>query len=165
MSIIDQLHGIKAFREKKSEAEMVKSRLSLARARAEESRRRQALEAQQAHARDEELRLYRDLCARLVRPRDITRVQEDVIALQAVTREHQQQLVGAEKAHLQARDMFDDAFRHYRHATNAREKFEELMRREARQLLRETERREESELEEMSGNLRDRLDFEGQDHG
>lgn len=164
MSVLQQLHYIKGFREKKAETDMVKNKWVLAQAKAREESSRHDLQTHKAFALQEELRMYRQLCERVVRLRDITRVQEEVLVMQARTREHLAQVAAAEQAHAQARDVFDASWAHYRAATNAREKFEELLRQQAMQLLKETERREESEMEELAGNLHDRQDFEEYSH-
>lgn len=162
--MIDQLLEIKTFREKKAQTLLVKERLRLAQAQSSESQAEEALNRFVEQAERQELHWYRELCARVVRVGEITRVHEQVAALRVSEREHAERLEAARQAHREAVSAFDSSYQGYRTACTTREKFEELLRQEIQRESAEFERREEAELEELYGNLRDRFDEEASAH-
>jgi hypothetical protein len=107
-------------------------------------------------AREDEVRWYRELCDRLVKLSDIESLQQDIAILRAeeVAREDEVKAKIAQTA--AAREALTASTTALREASAARNKFEELRRRERDAVARESERREELELEEVAGNRRDR---------
>jgi type III secretion protein O len=162
--VIKQLLRIKTFREKKAETEMLKSKVALAKAQADEAQAQRALREYIEQATLEERRLYAELCSRVVRLREITRVQEEVVCLKLGEQARQDALVLAEKAHLNALDVFQSSSNFYRTACSARQKFDELLRIETARVDKEFEQKEESELEELAGQLRDRPEHDEVEH-
>ena len=162
--MINQLLRIKTFRERKAETEMLKSKVLLAKAQADETEAERELNDYIIQADQEERRLYQGLCSRVVRLREITQVQEEVICLKLGEQVRQESLVLAQKTHQQALQVFDTAWDGYRKASSARQKFDELLRIETLREGIEFERKEESELEELAGQIRDRAEQEEVDH-
>lgn len=162
--MIGQLLRIKSFREKKAETEMLKSRNQLGRAQQEEAQAGQALDAYREHADREERRLYSELCGRVVRLSQITGVQQEVACLRQGELAHADALVAATRAHQDASERFNRSLDGYQRASSARQKFEELLRLESEREDSAHEKKEEAELEELTGRLRDRADHEELDH-
>jgi type III secretion protein O len=162
--MIGQLLRIKNFREKKAETEMLKSRHLLARAQQQEAEAGEALEAYRTHADSEERRLYRELCSRVVRLSQITGVQQEVACLRHAELAHEDTLAAAERAHHDASERFNHSLDGYQRASSARQKFEELLRLELERDSGLLEKKEEAEMEELSGRLRERADHEEIDH-
>jgi type III secretion protein O len=159
MAMIDELLFIKKFREKKAEKEFQKARLALVEARKVEEAANQTLTDFQVQAEQDELSWYKDLCSRVVKPRDIANVQEDVAMLRATEQMHANALHKAEREHTLAQDTHAQANGALREASKAREKFTELARNYHWIVAQEAERKEELELEEVSGNIRKKDDW------
>lgn len=162
--MIDQLLRIKTFREKKAETEMLKSKIALAKAQADEAEAERVLQEYIEQATLEERRLYAELCSRVVRLREITRVQEEVVCLKLGEQVRQDALISAEKAHVSALDVFHTSSDLYRKACSARQKFDELLRLETARIDKESEQKEEAELEELAGQIRDRSEHDEVEH-
>ena len=162
--MIGQLLRIKSFREKKAETEMLKSRHLLARAQQEEVEAEEALQAYRTHADREERRLYQELCSRVVKLSQITGVQQEVACLRHAELAHEDALTAAERARHDASERFNHSLDGYQRASSARQKFEELLRLESAREGGELEKKEEAEMEELSGHLRERDDQEEMDH-
>jgi type III secretion protein O len=162
--MINQLLRIKTFREKKAETEMLKSKVALAKAQSDEAQAQRVLQEYKEQATREEHRLYTELCSRVVRLREITRVQEEVVCLKLGEMARQDALASAQKVHLNALDVFQSSSDIYRTACAARQKFDELLRVETARVDKEFEQKEESELEELAGQLRDRLEHDEVEH-
>jgi type III secretion protein O len=89
MAMIDELLFIKEFRERKAETELQKSRARLSAAVQAENEAKTALERFIEHSTAEELRLFDDLCRRVVKLRDINDVHTEVAALKYKEQAHQ----------------------------------------------------------------------------
>lgn len=161
MTMINELLFIKEFRERKAETELQTSRARLSSAAHAEREAEQLLETFIAHATQEELRMYEDLCSRVVRPRDITDVHTEVSYLKAQEIGHRQDLESRQQQLEQARVVFNDSTRKMRDASTAREKFGELARTHHTLMAREAERKEELELEELASIVREREEWGG----
>ena len=161
--MVDELLFIKRFRETKAETELKKSRGDLVLAQQAEREAEQALDNYVAWAAAQEQSWYADLCSRLVKLREITAVQEDVVGLKAAERDYRETLDQRQKAHEVAREQMELSMRRMREASPAREKFVELARNFHLLAAREQERKEELELEELASVRREREDWEGQD--
>ena len=159
MAMIDELLFIKEFREKKAEKEFQKARMALVEARKIEEAANGALTTFQVQAEQEEQSWYRDLCSRVVKPREIAYVQEDVAMLRATELMHANALQKAERQHALAHDTHVQTHLAMREASKAREKFTELARMHHVLVNQEAERKEELELEEVAGNVRKKDDW------
>lgn len=162
MAMVDELLFIKKFRERKAETELQKSRVRLGVAAQSERTAEQVLQAHIERAWAEELRLYADLCARIVKPRDIADVQQDVAQMRMEEMTHQQSLAQAQEQHKSAQDDFQLNTRKMREASTAREKFVELARTHHLLVAREAERKEDLELEELASVVREREEWGGE---
>jgi type III secretion protein O len=161
MAMIDELLFIKKFRESKAEMELQKSRARLVVAVQAEDQAQHTLEHFIAHASAEELRLYADLCSRIVKLRDINDVHTEVASLKHREQDLQQTLQGCQQQHVQARQEVEASTQKMRDASAAREKFMELARNHHTLEAREAERKEELELEEVASIVREREDWGG----
>jgi len=156
MSMMDQLLYIKTFRESQAQTKMRRCRADHLEAQAKEQSSREALERFVVQAREDEARWYRELCDRLVRLSDIESLQQDIAILRAEEVAHEDEVKAKMAQTEAAREALSASTNALREATAARNKFEELRRRERDAVAREFERREELELEEVAGNRRDR---------
>lgn len=161
MAMVDELLFIKEFRERKAETELQRSRARLSAAVQAERQAQDTLETFVAHASAEELRMYQELCARIVKLRDIQNVHGEVAALRLQEQAHAQALTERQQQHVQAREGFDTDTRKMRDASTAREKFVELARNFRMLAAREAERKEELELEELASVVREREEWGG----
>jgi type III secretion protein O len=162
MAMVDELLFIKEFRERKAETDLQKSRARLGVAAQSERSAEQVLQAHIEQSLAEELRLYADLCARIVKPRDIANVQQDVADMRTQEMAHQQNLETAQQQHRVAQDDFQMSTRKMREASTAREKFVELARTHHMLVAREAERKEDLELEELASVVREREEWGGE---
>jgi type III secretion protein O len=162
MKMIDELLFIKEFRERKAETELQKSRVRLSTAAQAERDAEKTLQDFIAHATAEELRLFDDLCSRIVKLRDINEVHTEVAGLKYKEQAHAQALDQRQQQHVQARQDFDQSTRKMRDASTAREKFVELARNFHIMETREAERKEELELEEVASIVREREEWSGE---
>ena len=154
MGMVHQLLFIKDFHQKKAEMALQTARMSLQAAKHQEEQANNTLATFQEHAKREELSWFEDLCSRLVKVRDIQMVQADVAQLRATENMHLQNLQQAQQHHMQASDTHQEANHAKKEADKVREKFTELVRLQDLTDANEVERKEELELEELSGNLR-----------
>ena len=161
MAMIDELLFIKKFRERKAETELQKSRARLGAAALSEKEAETVLQGHIEQSLAEELRLYADLCVRIVKPRDIADVQGEVAAMKMQEISHQQSLETAQQQHVVAQDDFQLSTRKMRDASTAREKFVELARNHHILVAREAERKEDLELEELASVVREREEWGG----
>jgi type III secretion protein O len=158
MSMMDQLLFIKSFREGQAQTKMQRCRAEHLDAQAREQATRQALEQFITQAREDEARWYRELCDRLVKLSDIETVQQDIAILRAEQLAREEAVRAQAALTESARLAFSESALALREASAARNKFEELRRNEREAFARESERREELELEEVAGIRRDRDD-------
>lgn len=165
MAMVDQLLFIKTFRERQAETVLQRSRLSLAQAHQLEEQAQQELERFIAQATEDELRWYRQLCERVVKLRDIEDVQTDVAILRAEEAERARARDAATQQREQAQSAFTQASEQMKEASTARNKFEELARQHHALVAKEVERKEDLELEELAGIVREREEVDIQEHG
>lgn len=165
MAMVDQLLFIKTFRERQAETVLQRSRLSLAQAHQLEEQAQHELERFIAQATEDELRWYRQLCERVVKLRDIEDVQTDVAILRAEEAERARARDAATQQREQAQSAFTQASQQMKEASTARNKFEELARQHHALVAKEVERKEDLELEELAGIVREREEVDLQEHG
>ncbi len=160
MTIFVELLRIKEFREAKAETEASRARLSLADATGAEARANAALAEYRAFIDRRERELYADLCTRIVRLRDIEDVQMSVLDLRTGERAREDATVSARKAREQAAKALDEANETRRLATRQREKFVEIARSFDEERVRELQRVEDLEMEEVHRVSQDREERE-----
>lgn len=163
MSIFRDLLAIKAFRESQAETAVRVQRDALREAREAREAAEALLERLLREGLAHEMQLYRDLCARIVRLREIEDVQMAVAGLRQ--REAQQQDAVATAARQQelVSQKLDTARAAHQEASRQKSKFVDLSRNYAEAQLRELERKEDLEMEEAASVRRDREDWEAHD--
>lgn len=165
MAMVDELLFIKNFREQKAEKDMLRTRLDLQQAHHRQEKAEDTLQVFRVQAQQDEVRWYGELCSRLVKPREILAVQEDVAVLRATEAHLAVRLEQALAEHEEAQQHYVSATDQHRLATMAKNKFIELAQNFHAAEARERERREEMELEEVAGQLRLRDPAEEPEHG
>ena len=137
MSIFRDLLTIKSLRESKAERIVRRQREVLAQASTLRAQANDRLERFVVFARNEEETLYLDLCSRVVRLRDIENVQNTVAHLRQQEQQHQETLRKAEVQRVLESEQLT-----------------------ADKNLRECERKEDAEMEEVAETRRDREDWD-----
>ena len=160
MAMVDDLLFIKRFRETKAETELQKSRAAVVIAQQAERDAEQQLTDYIEFAIAQEKSWYDDLCSRLVKMREISQVQQDVVGLKITERQHEETLETRKTEHVSAVEQMEVCIERMRDASVARQKFVELARNFHMLAAREAERKEELELEELASVRRDREDWE-----
>lgn len=160
MTVFDELLSIKRFRESQAELELVKRRQQHAAA----VQAREEAERLLAAYRDEAVRvedgMYRDLCSRLVRLREIEDVLQRVASLREGERRHEGEVDQAEQKLQQELQALSGARDHHALATRATRKFVEVVEIQAGERLLEMQYKEDMEMEEAASVARDRDDWE-----
>lgn len=160
MSFFRELLRIKNFRETKAELNVGKQRGVLAQAVSHEETSQEKLRRFQAYAVEHERAMYADLCSRIVKLSAIEDVQLAVVGLRDQEQQHQKTLEEAEKdRQAQARRMVELRQIHS-DAQRAKQKFVELAQVFADEKIKEFERKEDAELEEVAELRRDRTEWE-----
>jgi type III secretion protein O len=163
MSVFKELLAIKRFREGQAEVAVARERNALQEAR----RAREEAEALLARMREEgeatEHRLYRELCERIVRLRDIESVQQSVADLRRREAEQEDATGRAAMAQDAAARLLQTARDAHRDASRQTSKFVDLAQAYAEAQSRESERKEDMEMEEAASVVRDREDWESHD--
>ena len=165
MAVVDELLFIKNFREQKAEKNMLRTRLDLQQAHHRQLKAQDTLQVFRVQAQQDEVRWYDELCSRMVKPREILSVQEDVAALRTTEANLAVSLEQASTEHEAAQQHYAVATDQHRQATTAKNKFIEVAQNFHAEVARERERREELELEEVAGQMRFRAPGEENDHG
>lgn len=160
MTVFRELLAIKVFRENKAELAVRRQRTvwSEARDQAENAQRR--LADFRDYAQRHERELFDDLCRRLVVLRDIELVHNSISMIREQDREHSTRLEKAQDLQAQEEHKLDDCKAAHQAATRMKEKFVELARVHALEVVREVERKEDQELEEVAEIRRDRADWD-----
>lgn len=164
MSIYAELLSIKQFREGKAAAEVGRARGTLAQRHRDADAARAALQAWREEAVARERAWYADLCARIVRLRDIEEVQQGVVGLRATEREREDAERAAQRQLEESRAALASAQRAHAEAARMRDKFAELAEQYAGELAAEAERKEDLEMEEAASVARDREEFDEWEH-
>jgi|SRR5690554_888774 len=150
MLIFDELLDIKRFRERKAETVVIQARGEMVLKHQEKDRAEMALATWREEAIERERALYADLCARVVRLRDIENVQQEETGFRHVENTREEALSLAEKQLVEAREQMERASSALVAANRNTEKFIELADDYAAELRSESERKEELEMEEAA---------------
>lgn len=160
MSVYVDLLSIKRFRENQAELAMIHRRVQTQVAREALAQAQALLTRLLREGVETELRLYHDLCARIVRLREIETVQQTVAWLRQREAAQQDAVTAAEEAERAALQALNDARKTHRDATRQTSKFADLARDFDLMLARESERREDLEMEEAASIRRDREEWD-----
>lgn len=160
MSFFKELLAIKDFREGKAERHVSKQRVVLAEAVAERQAREEALVDYRMYALSQEKALFDDLCSRLVRLSTIENVQQEVAHMRAQEQQRLQAMEEAEKQRAAHAQRLQELREVHKEAQRAHQKFTEFAQVYADERLKELERKEDAELEEVAELRRERTDWE-----
>ena len=160
MKAISELLSIKTFRESRAELNVRKQRGVLAEAIDRRDAEERKLEEYRRFALGHERELYDDLRRRVVRLRDIEDVQQEVVVLRNGERSHEALLEQAERTKDLEQKHLDEARETHREATRMKQKFVELVDVYSEEELKELERKEDAELEEVAELRRDRAEWD-----
>ncbi len=167
MTVLDELLGLKMYREGKAEMGLARSRLSLAEVTRRTEEARNALTDYQRWSAEHELSLYGALYKRQVRLRDLEYLREDVVILRVKERALSESVTKVEAERQQADSAVRDARIVHEQATRTREKFVQLVEVQSVEIRLEDERKEDAEIEDLFTGRRgrdDQEDWEGHDN-
>ncbi|MEC6408005.1 type III secretion protein [Achromobacter xylosoxidans] len=160
MSVFDELLAIKRFREGQAEIAVSRQRLRHAEADAARLASEQALADFRDESERRERAMYRDLCSRVVRVREIEDVLQGVAGLREGERQREQALEqAAQRLGDEARALAERRDQHQQ-AVRLTGKFVELASLHLAELLKALEHKEDMEMEEAASLSRDREDWE-----
>ena len=163
MNVFRELMAIKRFREDQAELAVTRQRQAVAEAEQQRVQALARLDQYRVWAVQREQAMYQDLCSRLVRVREIEDVLQGVVGLRQGERDCEAQAEQAaeqERRETEALAARRDA---HREASRMVEKFVQLASLHAADELRETERKEDLEMEEAASVARDRDDWQQHD--
>lgn len=163
MSVFRDLLAIKAFRENQAEGAVRVERQALADARAAREAAEVLLARLLREGLETEHALYRDLCSRIVKLREIENVQLSVAGLRQREAAQQDAVAAAERVQEAQNQKLDAARAAHQEASRQKSKFVDLARNYAEAQVRELERKEDLEMEEAASVARDREDWEAHD--
>ncbi|RIX71854.1 type III secretion system stalk subunit SctO [Acidovorax cavernicola] len=163
MNMLRDLLAIKRFREGQAEAAMRAQRQMFQQARQERVDAEALLAQLLAAGLLAEQQLYTDLCARVVRVREIEQVHLAVAALRQREQQQQDALDAAQRQLEEAQQRFDQARSLHKEAARQTSKFIDLASRFASVEALESERREDLEMEEAASVVREREEWDGAD--
>lgn len=161
MSIFHELLAIKAFREGQAESAVRLQRQALADAVAAREAAEQLLARLLREGVEIEQEMYRALCSRVVRLREIEDVQLSVAELRQREAAQQEAVQASERVQLEQSQKLEAARVTHQDAARQKSKFVDLAHNYAVGQLREAERREDLEMEEVASLTRDREDWQG----
>lgn len=160
MSVFDELLAIKRFREGQAEIAVSRQRLRHAEADAARLASEQALADFRDESERRERAMYRDLCSRVVREREIEDVLQGVAGLREGERQREQALEqAAQRLGDEARALAERRDQHQQ-AVRLTGKFVELASLHLAEHLKALEHKEDMEMEEAASLSRDREDWE-----
>lgn len=159
MKMLHDLLAIKRFREGQAEAALRAQRQALRQAQQERLDAEALLARLLAQGVLAERQLYADLCARMVRVREIQQVHLAVAALRQREQRQQDALEAAQRALETAQQQFDQARGQHQEAARQTSKFIDLAGSFASVEALESERREDLEMEEAASVMREREDW------
>ncbi|MBS1196647.1 MAG: type secretion protein [Proteobacteria bacterium] len=159
MSIFDEILSIKNFRENRAELAMFKQRTVLEAAMAARDEAQKILSAFIEEALRREHNLYQDLCSRLVRLRDIESVQMEVVDLRHREHGYEENLVKSEQARTAEEQRLDEAKQCHQQAVIMKQKFVELVEVYNDEYMKQAERAEDAEMEEVAELRHDRVEW------
>ncbi|MFA1686164.1 YscO family type III secretion system apparatus protein [Achromobacter dolens] len=160
MSVFDELLAIKRFREGQAEIAVSRQRLRHAEAEAARQASEQALVDFREESERRERAMYRDLCSRVVRVREIESVLQGVAGLREGERQREQALdQAAQRLRDEAQALAERRGQHQQ-AVRLTGKFVELASIHLAEHLKALEHKEDMEMEEAASLSRDREDWE-----
>lgn len=150
MKVFDQLLDIKAFREDKAQRAVHAQRRVLEEAVVARDDARHRLNEYRAWAAQQEINIYKGLCERVVRLRDIEDVHGEMQSLRQRQTVHEDRAKAAETHRGNEERRLESDRKTHAHARRMRDKFVELADVYTQEERDESERKEESEIEEAA---------------
>lgn len=163
MKMLQDLLAIKRFREGQAETAMRQQRQAFLQAQEERIAAEDLLARLLAEGVLAEQQLYQDLCARIVRLKDIQEVQQTVAALRQREQTQQEALEAAQRQQQAAQELLDQARQTHKDAARQTSKFIDLASSFAALDALDSERREDLEMEEAASVVREREDWHATD--
>lgn len=160
MEAFGELLSIKTFRESRAELAVLRQRGVLMVATEQRDTDARNLSDYSAYAQTHERDLYAALCRRVVRLRDISEVQQEVVVLRNGEREREATLDRSERVRAQEQGNLDTAREAHREASRRKQKFVELVQIYSDEALKELERKEDAEMEEIAELRRERFEWD-----
>ena len=149
MSVFVELLRIAGFRENKAEMEVMRTRALVAQAHEDEAAAKKRLQEFIAFAERREREMYAELCTRIIKLRELEEVQLGVLDLRQGERQREEEVAEARKALERAVAALETAREVHRLATRMKEKFVELAGSYDEERLKEIQRIEDLEMEEV----------------
>ncbi len=163
MKMLQDLLAIKRFREGQAETAMRQQRQAFLQAQEDRIAAEDLLARLLAEGVLAEQQLYQDLCARIVRLKDIQEVQQTVAALRQREQNQQEALEAAQRQQQAAQEQLDQARQNHKDAARQTSKFIDLASSFAALDALDSERREDLEMEEAASVVREREDWHATD--
>lgn len=163
MKMLRDLLAIKRFREGQAQAAMREQRQVLLQVQQQRLEAQALLTRLLAEGVLAEQQLYADLCARLVRLREIDQVHQAVAALRQREQQQLDALDAAQRALEAAEQHFEQARSRHKEAARQTSKFIDLASSFSSAEALESERREDLEMEEAASVVREREEWDTTD--
>lgn len=160
MTIFRELLSIKDFRESRAELAVRKQRGILVEAIAARDAAEKRLTEFREYALKHERELYADLCRRIVRLRDLENAQLEVVDLRGRERNHEDSLLQSDLARNTEQERLDEAKHVHHEASRMKQRFVELAQIYSDEQLKELERKEDAEMEEVAELRREQDDWD-----
>jgi type III secretion protein O len=160
MTMLNELLELKRYREDKAELAVARCRLALAEVTKRKEGAQEALVSYQRWSETHERDMYGAVYGRVVRPRDLENLRQDVVMLRVKERALNDDLTNVEAERAKADTGVRESRVAHERATRTREKFVQLVDVESEETRIEAERKEDVELEDLHSIARDREDWE-----
>ncbi len=152
LNLFDQLLPIKERRENNAARKVAAQRLALREAEAERDSAQRRLEDYRDYAGTQETRIFKALCERPVKLRDIEHAHAQVLAMRATESDHRETLQAAEAARAVHEKQLEADRAAHRHAMHKRDKFMDLAHLFSQEARALAEYAAEDEIEEVAQN-------------
>jgi type III secretion protein O len=159
MTMLNELLELKKYREGKAEMALAKCRLVLAEVTKRKDEAHEVFVSYQEWSERHEKDMYGAVYGRVVRPRDLEHLREDVVVLRVKERTLNEALTKVEAERTQADTAVSESRVAHERTTRAREKFVQLVQVQSEEFRLEAERKEDVELEDLYAVARDREDW------
>jgi type III secretion protein O len=163
MTVLNELLNLKRYREDKAEMAVARCRLLLAEVTKRTQEAHEALVDYQQWSVQHERDMYGAVYGRVVRPRDLEHLREDVVMLRVQERALNEAVTKVEAERAQADSAIRESRQAHERATRTREKFVQLVQAQSEEIRLEVERKEDVELEDLYAVARDRDDWGSDD--
>lgn len=161
--MFDEMLGIKRIREQQSELALVRQQQRRVEAVQEAEKARDRFSRYRDWAKMTEQSMYRDLCERVVRPREIEAVLNEVADFKKNESHYASAWEAAKERVDEETKLLSDCRSVHADMVRLTEKFSEFAKAYWNDIAQEQNKKEDGELEEMASLIRDRGDWAGSD--